>query len=242
MGIAKFCKATIGGLGAALLLTAGLATTAFAAETVTTMATTAPLNLRDASNINGNVMDVMPQGTSVAVHGMTNDGWYHVTYQDKEGFCYYQFLNFEGSQDGTVRDGKTTTMYATDPLNVREQPNTDSRILGSLKVDEGVPVVAKHDGWFTVTFNGVEAYCYGAYLGFGQGGYKADPPSEATDSTMNQLTTTAPLNVRTEPSTNGTIIGSFSAGTTVNVLDVAGDWYQVKFGNTTGYVYSLYLS
>ena len=38
------------------------------------MATTAPLNLRDASSLDGNVMDVMPEGTSVPVYGMTENG------------------------------------------------------------------------------------------------------------------------------------------------------------------------
>ncbi|WP_270298334.1 SH3 domain-containing protein [Eggerthella sinensis] len=58
---------------------------------------------------------------------------------------------------------------------------------------------------------------------------------------MNQLTTTAPLNVRTSPSMDGTIIGSFPAGTAVNVLSVEGDWYQVKYNDTTAYVSSEYL-
>ncbi|WP_302389873.1 SH3 domain-containing protein [Eggerthella sinensis] len=241
MNTARFCKTALGGFGAALLLTAGMATTALASEAVTTMATTAPLNLRDASNINANVMDVMPEGTSVPVYGMTDDGWYHVKYNDREGFCYYQYLNFEGSGDGTVKDGKTTTMYATAPLNVREQPSTDSRIVSSLAVDEGVNVVAKHDGWFTVNIDGADRYCYGAYLGFGQGGYAPDPENTTGNSTMNQLTTTAPLNVRTAPSMDGTIIGSFPAGTAVNVLSVEGDWYQVKYNDTTAYVSSEYL-
>ena len=79
MDKARFCKAAIASFGAAVLLTAGLATTAFAdektaAEEVTTMATTAPLNLRDASSLDGNVMDVMPEGTSVPVYGMTETG------------------------------------------------------------------------------------------------------------------------------------------------------------------------
>lgn len=237
MSTAGFCKKAIGGLGAALLLTASLTVTAFAAEEATTMATTAPLNLRDASSMNGTVLDVMPEGTSVPVYGMTTSGWYHVKYQDQEGFCYYKYLNFEGSVDGTVRDGKTTTMYATAPLNVRAHPSTDARILGSLAVDEGVTVTAKHDGWFTVSYDGKEAYCYGAYLGFGQGGYTAD----IQNSTMNQLITTAPLNVRTAPSMSGKIIGSFDKGETVNVLAVEGNWYKVKYGDTTGYSYVDYL-
>lgn len=238
---AKTCKAMLGALGASVLLTAGMATTAFAAEAVTTMATTAPLNLRDASSLNGAVIDVMPQGTSVPVYGMTDSGWYHVKYQDKEGFCYFQYLNFEGTENGTVHDGKTTTMYATAPLNVRAQPNTESAILGSLAVDEGVPVVAKHDGWFTVNYKGQDAYCYGGYLGFGQGGYTPDAGDTAGKNTMNQLVTTAPLNVRTAPGMDARIIGSFAAGETVNVLAMEGDWYKVKFGDTTGYSHIDYL-
>ena len=133
-------------------------------------------------------------------------------YGDKMGFCYYQYLNFEGSEDGTVRDGKTTTMYATAPLNVRSQPNTSCAILGSLAVDDGVPVVAKHEGWFTVEYPGTQAYCYGAYLGFGQGGYVPGPEDTAGNSTMNQLVVTAPLNVRTAPGMDAKIIGSFEKG------------------------------
>lgn len=235
MNKARLCKATIASFGAAVLLSAGLSVAAFADEAVTTMATTAPLNLRDDSSLNGNVLDVMPEGTSVPVYGMTDSGWYHVKYNDQFGFCYYQYLNFEGSEDGTVHDGKTTTMYATAPLNVRAQPNTNSTILGSLAVDEGVPVVAKHDGWFTVNFNGVDAYCYGAYLGFGQGGYAPGTDDTVGNNTMNQMIATAPLNVRTDPSMDGRIIGSFKQGETVNVLAVEGNWYKVKFGDTTGY-------
>ena len=246
MDKARFCKAAIASFGAAVLLTAGLATTAFAdektaAEEVTTMATTAPLNLRDASSLDGNVMDVMPEGTSVPVYGMTENGWYHVKYGDKMGFCYYQYLNFEGSEDGTVRDGKTTTMYATAPLNVRSQPNTRCAILGSLAVDEGVPVVAKHEGWFTVEYQGTQAYCYGAYLGFGQGGYVPGPEDTAGNSTMNQLVTTAPLNVRTAPGMDAKIIGSFEKGASVDVIAVEGDWYKVKFGDGIGYSHRDYL-
>lgn len=233
-------RAMVGGLAAALLLTAGWATTAFAAEKVTTMATTAPLNLRDSSSMDGAVVDVMPKGTSVPVYGMTTDGWYHVEYDGKEGFCYYRYLNFEGTEDGDVHDGKKTVMYATAPLNVREKPSTDSRILGSLKVDEGVDVVSKHDGWFKVSFKGKDAYCFGEYLGFGQGGYAAEA-NTAGKNTMNQLVATAPLNVRTAPGTDARIIGSFAAGETVSVLAVEGDWYKVKYGDAVGYSHADYL-
>ena len=169
MDKARFCKAAIASFGAAVLLTAGLATTAFAdektaAEEVTTMATTAPLNLRDASSLDGNVMDVMPEGTSVPVYGMTENGWYHVKYGDKMGFCYYQYLNFEGSEDGTVHDGKTTTMYATAPLNVRTAPGMDAKIIGSFEKGASVDVIAVEGDWYKVKFGDGIGYSHRDYL------------------------------------------------------------------------------
>lgn len=244
MNVKRNARYAVGGFGAALVLTAAIAVPCFAAEGVTTMATTAPLNLRDGASINANIMTTMPQGTSVQVFGMTAGGWYDVEFDGMRGHCWYQYVDFEGTAEGTVHDGHVTDMYATAPLNVRAQPSTDSQILGSLAVDQYVPVISKHDGWFKVSFNGQEAYCYGEYLGFGQTGAdkcQAAAAEDVSNSHMNDLTTTAPLNVRAQPSTDAQILGSFAAGEVVSTISVEGDWYKVKFGDQTGYCYGAYL-
>lgn len=244
MKLKKAAKFAFGGLGGALMLSAAIAVPCFAEEGVTTMATTAPLNMRAGADINANVMTVIPQGTSVQVFGMTQSGWYDVEFNNERGHCWYQYLNFEGTEEGTVHDGHVTDMYATAPLNVRLQPNTGAQIIGSLAEGQYVPVISKHDGWFKVSFNGQEAYCYGEYLGFGQTGADACQVKAAEDvsnSHMNDLTTTAPLNVRAEPSTNAAILGSFSAGEVVSTISVEGDWYKVEFKDGIGYCYGDYL-
>ena len=245
MKMMRTAKLMLGGLAAAVMLTTAVAVPcAFAEEGVTTMATTAPLNLREGANINSNTMDTMPQGTSVQVFGMTQDGWYDVEYNGVRGHCWYQYLDFEGTAEGTVHDGHVTDMYATAPLNVRAQPNTGTSIIGSLAEGQYVPVISKHDGWFKVSFNGQEAYCYGEYLGFGQTGAdrcQAAAPEDISNSQMNKLTTTAPLNVRAEPGTDARILGSFAAGESVSTISVEGDWYKVKYGDQTGYCYGDYL-
>ena len=166
--------------------------------------------LRDNASLQGRVIDVMPQGTSVEVYGMTQDGWYHVNYEGTEGYCYYRWLNFEGTADGTVHDGKQTEMFATCDLNVRDAPGMHGKVIGVLTTDEAVAVSHKENYWFTVDYHGQTGYCYGEYLGFTRGGYQ-DPNDTAgrnvmndeveggATSTMNQLTVTAPLNVRTAP-------------------------------------------
>ena len=244
MKLNKATKAAFGGLGSALMLSAAIAVPCFAEEGVTTMATTAPLNMRAGADINANVMNVIPQGTSVQVFGMTQSGWYDVEYGNERGHCWYQYLNFEGSAEGTVHDGHVTDMYATALLNVRAQPNTGAQIIGSLTEGQYVPVISKHDGWFKVSFNGREGYCYGEYLGFGQTGAdacQAKPAEDVSNSQMNKLTTTALLNVRAQPSTDAAILGSFPAGEVVSTISVEGDWYKVKFRDGIGYCHIDYL-
>lgn len=226
----KWLKMSLVGFACALILSMGMAITTFAAdEQVTTMATTAPLNLRDATGLYGNVLAVMPENTSVQVFSMSADGWYEVEYNGQKGYAYYVYLDFEGTEEGAVHDGKVTDMYAVCGLNVRSQPSTDSSIIGSLATGQAVEVFHKQDNWFEVKFNGQTGYCYGEYLDFGHS------DAEVSESTMNTLTATAPLNVRTEPNTNSAIMGSFKAGESVQVLAEEGDWYKVKFGDKVGY-------
>lgn len=232
----KVLSMSLVGFASALILSLGMAVTCFAAdEHVTTMATTAPLNLRDATGLYGKVLAVMPKNTSVRVFSMTKDGWYNVEYEGQKGYAYYKYLNFEGTEDGAVHDGKVTDMYATTGLNVRSKPTTDSSIIGSLSKGQAVEVFHKQDNWFEVKYDGKTGYCYGLYLAFGQ------DEEDVSGSTMNELTTTAPLNVRTEPSMNGKIIGSFKAGEKVQVLAEEGDWLKVKFGDKVGYSHSNYI-
>lgn len=49
------------------------------------------------------------------------------------------------------------------------------------------------------------------------------------------------LNVRSGPSTNNSIIGSYKDGTQVNIYRYEGDWAYVSSGSITGYVNSYYL-
>ena len=58
---------------------------------------------------------------------------------------------------------------------------------------------------------------------------------------MNDMTTSAPLNVRDRPSMKGKIIGSFKKGETVKVLGQEGNWLKVKYKSTTGYSHVNYL-
>lgn len=240
MDTKRFLRGALGGIGGAVVLTCAIAVPAFAEAGVTTMVTSTALNMRSGASLSSSVEDVIPEGTSVQVFSMTAGGWYSVEYNGQRGYSWFKYLDFEGSTDGATNDGKLTEMYATTALNVRAQPSTSAEVIGSLSEGEAIPVTSKHNGWFTVTYNGQEAYCWGGYLGFGQTDETTGVQS-SSDNTMNDLTATCALNVRAEPNANSTVIGSFAQGEKVHVIGVDGDWDEVDYGGATGWCYSKYL-
>lgn len=146
------------------------------------------------------------------------------------------------------------TMATTAALNLRDAPGMHGKVIGVLTTDEAVAVSHKKNYWFTVDYHGQTGYCYGEYLGFTRGGYQ-DPNDTAgrnvmndeveggATSTMNQLTVTAPLNVRTAPSMSGAIIGSLARGTVVSALEQTPDrWVRISFNGTDAWVFGDYLA
>lgn len=57
------------------------------------------------------------------------------------------------------------TMYATDPLNVREGPDASYEALGQLMVGDAVTVTGElSNGWYRIDYDGTTAYVSGDYL------------------------------------------------------------------------------
>lgn len=69
-------------------------------------------------------------------------------------------------------------------------------------------------------------------------------PSTATP-TITQITgvTTTQLNVRTEPSTTGEVLGVISANSTVQIVgrDIGGNWWQIIYADGTGWITAQYV-
>ena len=57
-------------------------------------------------------------------------------------------------------------MYATDTLNVREQPSTESKVVGQLNPGDEAKVIGRtyDGGWFVIDYNGGNACVFGEYL------------------------------------------------------------------------------
>ena len=66
-----------------------------------------------------------------------------------------------GAQSQNVAASKT--VYVKTDLNVHEQPDASSKVLGTLKKDTAVIVTEEKYGWYTITFNGQTGYISAKY-------------------------------------------------------------------------------
>ncbi|RUL53221.1 S-layer homology domain-containing protein [Lysinibacillus antri] len=128
--------------------------------------------------------------------------------------------------------GKVTA----DNLKLRTYPSTavSSNIIDQLAMDTKVTVIGHNGPWYRVSVNGKEGWVSGDYVSY-----------------LNILTVAeidTPLNVRSEPTTAGSILGSVKAKSKlIGVLDendqlVQEDiWYQVYYNGGTGWVSGDYI-
>lgn len=65
------------------------------------------------------------------------------------------------------------------------------------------------------------------------------PPSVYSES---YLTTTANLNMRTDPSMNGSVITTIPKGTSIPCLGKKGNWYSTFYSGSNGWVYADYVN
>lgn len=127
-------------------------------------------------------------------------------------------------------------------LRLRSDANTSSSVLTKLPHGSQVDVLdgQANDGWYHVSYKGMEGYVSADYLIVAEDG--AEPvapadvssPSDQVADAMYIKVLQGPLNIRTGPSTDYDRVGQLSAGRTAKVLDVLDGWYQIESGYVCG--------
>lgn len=125
-----------------------------------------------------------------------------------------------------------TGTVTADALRLRSQASTSSAILTTAGSGEQAQVLSREEsGWYKVSYKGVEGYMSAEYVTVAW-----TVPAQGRVNTQG-----ATLNVRSGPGTNHSRIGTLSDGSTVDILDLAGEWYHIRTDALTGYVSAEYL-
>lgn len=124
-------------------------------------------------------------------------------------------------------------------LNLRQGPGTSYNIIGELSSGTNVQIISQcNSNWYKVQYNGTTGYVYAPCISIVSGNLS----SSLKTGTVINLSGDIQLNFRLGPSTNDTVIGGLSEGTTFTILSESNGWYKINYDGTIGYVYGYYVS
>lgn len=119
-------------------------------------------------------------------------------------------------------------------LNLREAPNTTSKILDKLAKGKQLKVIDSSNGWYKVTENGLTGWVSDTYV---------TKPISKNKLIQSGAITGNNVNIRKGPGLSYNIITQLQKGEKLDIADVSGDWYKVKTSkDITGWVSSSYIS
>ena len=119
-----------------------------------------------------------------------------------------------------------------DYVNVRSEPNEESEILGKLYDNSAGTIEEETDGWYKITSGSVTGYVKADYVVTGD-----DAEALAAEVGERVATvTTQTLRVRTDASTDASVLGLIGEGEELTVTSEQDGWVQVSMEEGDGWV------
>lgn len=128
------------------------------------------------------------------------------------------------------------TEIAASVANVRSGPGLSYSVAGSLQKGAQVSVISQSDDWFEIEFDGGTGWI-ASWL---TQSISAEASSETPEGTA--VSTVDRLNVRAQADLSASVLAQMNAGDQASVIGQSGDWVEVDFHNTRGFVSKQYIS
>ena len=223
------------------------------------------LNIRSNHNTSSSIIGKINYNTKVSILEISN-GWYKIKYNNTTGFVSGEYINTSStnsnsgngtnnnnsnsSADSTV---KSTGIVNADALNVRSKGNASSKIVGTLYKNSKVEILSTSNGWHKINYKGGTAFVSSEYISknsssTGNNPSRGDviPPEEIPPShTVNgkvAIVNADALNVRSGAGTSHAVITTVRYGSKLPIISYTNGWYNVKVGNTNGYISGDYVT
>ena len=129
-----------------------------------------------------------------------------------------------------------TGIITGDIVNARKGPGTNYERIETLAKGKQVTILGSENGWYHIAWGNDEGYVLCDYV--------ALSGSASADAATSNATVTggSTINVRSGPGTGYSRVTQVSQGKRVTVLEKSGEWYQVSFSGTTGYIMADYIA
>lgn len=213
------------------------------------------LNLRDSVGVDSKVMTVLWTGTSgTVVDGpvaQDNYNWYQIETEEGTGWVVESFLAAAGTSSTPASgfEPGTAVEVSTDAVNLRSSASTSGdvvTVLYNAETGSAVGGTTRAEGytWVEVEFGGSTGWVATTYLSRSTGSpsYSGDLEIGTEAEVISDH-----LNVRTDPSLSGGVVGQLFTGTIVNISDgpTQADgytWFFIESDTWSGWTVEVWLS
>ncbi len=114
-------------------------------------------------------------------------------------------------------------------LNVRKKPDLNARVIHQYTRGEIVDVLNRVGDWYQIVVKrNRTGYVYAKYI-------------EITREQKNGIINAGVLNVRSQPNTNGEILGKLHRNDTISILKEYSEWVKIKFLGKEAYVFKKFV-
>ena len=119
------------------------------------------------------------------------------------------------------------------PLNIRIRPDLSSNVLAQLPPrQKAILLDVEANGWAKIRYNDKEGFAASRFLC--SCGNIVQSGRVSTNGSN--------LNIRRAPNTSATIIGRAPDNAAVEILQSAGEWYQINYNGIVGYSLARYIT
>lgn len=209
--------------------------------------TASALNIRSGPSTRNHKIGMVVRGTRLTIIGQSGE-WYKVQVNGLEGYVHGDYVKLETDNPSTPPSSKPPVqvigkaVVTASSLNVRTGPGTGHGIITSLPRNTEVELLEQQGEWYKIRRGSTVGYVHGGYLKINNsnnsGGSGSSNPAPSKTGTVNA----SALNVRTGPGTSYQRIALLPRGAKVTILQEVNGWYQIRHGNTIGYVSAQYIS
>ncbi|MGM0835897.1 MAG: SH3 domain-containing protein [Bacillota bacterium] len=205
------------------------------------------LRVRSGPGTSFNVVGFIQSSDSVSFVDQ-NENWVKIRTTGLEGWVSSEFVSIqtkkkkkettEEENQGNASTSQTATV-TTDGLNIRSEPSTQSKVIGTLANGTVVNVLNKKSDWLQISYDGETGWIHSDYADIHNG--STDTPSKKKRSSSATISVSG-LNVRSEPNLNGKIVDQISQGTDVTIISERNNWFEIEYANgNTGWVAGWFL-
>lgn len=147
-------------------------------------------------------------------------------------------LVFSG-QAASAAEMSGTVTGVTSNLRVRSGASLSASVVGYMNNGTNVTIKGLQSGFYVISFNGGDAFVSQEYISTSSGAVATQTASSSNSGQVVNVSTS--LNIRSQGSISSSIVGSLSNGQTFDIISKSGDWYNIKYGQTTGFVNAAYV-